>query len=133
MKNNNLFQKHREVILYLFFGGLTSLITVIVYFLASWGFGMSAWASTVVSWAFAVVFAFVTNKIFVFQNKAKKETGRQALLFFIARLASFGINLAIMLIFVDLLALDELVFFAIAHIFVLVFNYVASKWFIFKY
>jgi len=68
----------------------------------------------------------------VFQNKTKKETGRQALLFFIARLISFGINLAIMFVFVDMLEFNELVFFAIAHIIVLVFNYIASKLVIFK-
>ncbi|MCL2619905.1 MAG: GtrA family protein [Defluviitaleaceae bacterium] len=132
MKNNKLFQKHREVITYLFFGGLTSLITMIIYFLSSWGLGLSAWLSTAISWVIAVAFAFVTNKIFVFQNKTKKETGRQALLFFIARLISFGINLAIMFVFVDMLEFNELVFFAIAHIIVLVFNYIASKLVIFK-
>jgi len=134
MKLKELFLKYREIILYLFFGGLTTVVNTVCYFVASWGLGLSAWLSSVVAWFFAVIFAFVTNKIFVFESrgKGKKETKKEAVLFFTARLASLGLIAGIMLVFVDLMGLNELLFFIIGQVVVLVFNYLASKLFIFK-
>jgi len=124
----------REVILYLFFGGLTTLVGAVVYFFASWGLGLSAWLSSIISWVFAASFAFVTNKIIVFKSKTatKKETTKQASLFFVARLATLGINTAIMLVFVDIMRLNEAVIFVIGQLVVLTLNYLASKLVIFK-
>jgi len=122
----------REIFMYLLFGGLTTAVSALFYFLASWGLGFSAWLSTVISWVFAVCFAFVTNKIFVFQSKEKAGTGKEAVLFFTMRGLSLVINIAIMFIFVDLLNLFEPLIFVIAQGVVLVFNYVASKLLIFR-
>ena len=127
-----ILSKHREIILYIFFGGLTTLVSAVFYFLASWGLGASAWLSSIISWVFAVSFAFVTNKLFVFQSKQKEGAARQAVLFFVARLASLFINTAIMLIFVDLLAFNEPIVFVAGQVVVLIFNYIASKFLIFK-
>ena len=124
--------KFREIFMYLLFGGLTTAVSALFYFLASWGLGLSAWLSTIVSWVFAVSFAFVTNKLFVFQRKGKEGTGKEAILFFAMRGLSLAANVAIMFVFVDILDLFEPLIFVIAQGIVLVFNYVASKWLIFK-
>ncbi|MDR2166444.1 MAG: GtrA family protein [Clostridiales bacterium] len=121
----------KQIILYLIFGGLTTGVNAIFYFLASWGLGRAAWLSAVIAWIFAASFAFVTNKFFVFQNK-EKRAGKQATLFFLMRLASLALNAAIMLVFVDLLMLNEPLFFIIGQVVVLVFNYLASKFLVFK-
>jgi len=133
-KYKALFEKYREVILYLIFGGLTTLVSITFYFLASWGLGLSAWLSAVVSWVFAASFAFVTNKIFVFQSKTKTAKGnlKEASLFFAVRLTSLAISTAIMFVFVDVLELNELLFLAINQVVVTVFNYLASKFLVFK-
>jgi len=126
-------KQYREILLYLFFGGLTTLVNAIFYFLSSWGLSLDAWLSSVIAWLFAVLFAFFTNKIIVFKSKAKSGSAvREVLLFFGARLASLLLNTAVMLVFVDLLALNEPIFFVIGQIIVLVFNYIASKFLIFK-
>jgi len=122
----------REIFMYLLFGGLTTAVNTLCYFLASWGLGFSAWLSTVVAWVFAVCFAFVTNKLFVFQSKEKVGAGREAVLFFTTRGLSLAINVVIMFVFVDVLHLFEPLIFVIAQGIVLVFNYVASKWFVFR-
>jgi putative flippase GtrA len=130
----------KQIILYLIFGGLTTLVNAIVHFAASWGLGLPAWLSAVLAWIFAVSFAFVTNKFFVFNDKNdpadkstnKKRTGKQAALFFGMRLATLIINAAIMLIFVDILDFNEPIIFVIGQIVVLTLNYLASKLLIFK-
>ena len=128
----------KQIILYLIFGGLTTLVNAIVHFAASWGLGLPAWISAVLAWIFAVSFAFVTNKIFVFNDKNsdktgdKKRTSKQAALFFSARLATLVINAAIMLVFVDILDFNEPIIFIIGQAVVLTLNYLASKFLIFK-
>ncbi len=67
----NLLKKHKEIILYIIFGALTTLV--------SWGsyavfvnlFKTSVFAASLLSWICGVVFAFITNKIFVFESKAR--------------------------------------------------------------
>ncbi|MCL2752683.1 MAG: GtrA family protein [Defluviitaleaceae bacterium] len=127
-----IFAKHREIILYIFFGGLTTLVSAVFYFLASWVFDAPAWLSSIISWIFAVCFAFVTNKLFVFESKEKKGTTKEAALFFAARLASLFINTAIMFVFVDLMEFNEPIIFVAGQLVVLIFNYIASKFLIFK-
>ena len=127
-------RRHREILLYLVFGGATTAVNFIFYIAASFGLGLSAWLSSIIAWIFAVIFAFFTNKIYVFESKTKGKAGlfREFALFISARIASGAINTALMYIFVDLLTLNELIMFIICQIFVIIFNYVASKWLIFN-
>jgi len=129
-----LLKKYREIVMYLIFGGLAAAVSALSYFVASWGFGLSAWLSSIVSWIFAVTFAFITNKIFVFQskNKTKEDALKEALLFFAMRLSSLALNVIIMLVFVDWMNLHEPLIFLVAQFVVLVFNYVASKFWVFR-
>ena len=129
-----IFNKHREIILYLIFGGLATLISAVTYFLASWGLNLSAWLSSVVSWTTAVIFAYITNRAIVFQSKTSSKQGvaKEAVMFLAARLSSLALNVAIMYVFVDVMNLNETLFFVIAQIVVIVFNYIASKLLVFR-
>ncbi|MCL2397781.1 MAG: GtrA family protein [Defluviitaleaceae bacterium] len=129
-----LYEKHRQVVLYIIFGGATTAVNFIFYVAASFGLGLDAWLSTAVAWVFAVIFAFATNKIYVFESKVRSKGGvaKEFSLFIGARIASGVINAVLMYVFVDRLSFNELLLFALCQIFVIVFNYVASKWFIFK-
>jgi len=123
----------KQIFLYILFGVLTTAVSAAVYFAASWGANFSAWLASVVSWFFAVAFAFVTNKFFVFASKTTGSKAlRETLLFFLLRTVSLVINVGIMLVFVDIMDLHEPAFFALAQITVLVFNYAASKFLVFK-
>ena len=70
-----LYMNYKEVIHYLIFGGLTTLVNFIVYFTVKW-VGIEEWISNAMAWVIAVAFAYITNKIFVFESKTteKKET-----------------------------------------------------------
>lgn len=122
--------RYREILMYLVFGGLTTLVSAIFYFAASWGVGLSAWLSSIISWVFAVIFAFFTNRIFVFRSSAGRPL-YEACLFFAARISSLGIGVGIMFVFVDMLNLHEPLIFVIAQGIVIIFNYVVSKYIIF--
>lgn len=126
--------KYKEIISYLFFGVLTTAVSFIFYFIPSALLGTPAWLASIISWIFAVTFAYITNKKYVFESHAYGfgQVAKEIILFFGARLMSLGINVAIMFVFVDKLGLNEWVFFIISQVVVMVLNYVFSKLVIFK-
>ncbi|MDR2183681.1 MAG: GtrA family protein [Clostridiales bacterium] len=127
------FTKYREIILYLFFGGVTTLVNAIVHFALSFGAGLDAWLSGAAANAVAICFAFFVNKIYVFASKrAGGGAAREFALFVSSRVAFSAMAVGIIFVFVDILGLNEIVFFAISQIFMIVANYVASKWLVFK-
>lgn len=138
---------HKQIILYVIFGGLTTLVNYVVYFLCK-GTGLDYKVSTVISWVFAVLFAFVTNKLFVFESRGResKTVVKELTLFFGGRLFSLALELLIMKIGMDLIHADRLTFNffekalplgefltkTVAQLVVLITNFVISKFLIFK-
>lgn len=130
----SLFKKYKEVISYSFFGVLTTLINIIIYFILTRIYQIDYIVSTVIAWAISVLFAYITNKIFVFESK---ELGiytiiRELGIFIVYRLLSGGIDIIIMYIAVDCLSFPDGVVKIISNIIVILINYVASKLVIFK-
>ena len=68
-KISALFKKYKEIILYLFFGGATTIVNIVCYFLLYDVFSVSNVISTIISQIVAIIFAFVTNKLYVFESK----------------------------------------------------------------
>lgn len=107
MSMKNWFIKHREVLAYLVFGVLTTLLNIVLYALFSRLFGYTAansWGN-VLDNGICILFAYVTNRAFVF---ASRTQGREALkefgAFVTCRLGTLGLDAAIMMIFGNLLA-----------------------------
>lgn len=126
-----LYKKYKEIINYLIFGGLTTLISIITYALFAKVFHIDYLISNVLSWVLAVLFAYITNKIFVFESKSKKNI-KEITSFFFFRVVSLIMEMIILYVFVDMLHIDDLVTKIIAQIIVIVSNYVFSKVFVFK-
>jgi len=128
------FEKYREIILYLFFGGVTTLVNAIVHFALSFGAQIDAWLAGAAANAAAIIFAFFVNKIYVFASKQISRSGvmREFALFVSSRVAFSAMAVGIIFVFVDILGLNEIVFFIISQVFMIVANYIASKWLIFK-
>lgn len=138
-----LFQKlvNRETVSYLVVGVLTTAVDYVVFWLVNealkrTGMGVAAtatWAQAV-SWLSAVVFAYFTNKAFVFRNRnyearyMLKEFGQ----FFAARAISGLVVLAAQWLLIDRLGMNEYIAKVFGSVFNLVFNYVASKLVIFR-
>ena len=120
----------KEMFFYLLFGGLTTLVNIIsFYFLDIAGFSTAF--STAIAWIISVVFAFVTNKLYVFEISEKKLL-KQMLSFFACRIFTGVIDLLIMLIFVDLIHFNSMFIKICSNVIVIVLNYIFIKFLIFK-
>jgi len=133
-KIRNLFRKYRDVISYLFFGGLTTVVNYLVYFpLYNW-LQISATLSNTIAWVVAVAFAYLTNKPFVFKsNDWSKETVIPELTKFVGcRMGSGVAETVLIWIFVDVLACNGNLIKILTSILVVIFNYFGSKLLVFK-
>ena len=112
---------------------MTTVINVVSYHISYEKLGISNVISTSIAWIIAVLFAFVTNKAFVFESKKKnKEAIKEAANFILCRIGTGIIEVGMMWVFVDLLLLDGTVMKLITNIIIIVLNYVASKFFVFR-
>lgn len=121
----------REIVLYVFFGGLTTLINIVAYWMLYYSLVIPNTASTIISWIVSVVFAYVTNKLWVFE-KGNKSTLKEAIEFFLSRLSTGVFDLLVMYVFVELLSFEGGIIKIISNVVVIVLNYLLSKLFVFK-
>ena len=137
-----LYAKYREMIMYVFVGGLTTVISFASHFLAYYvAFdlcklteGISVGIAVTISWISAVTFAFFTNKSMVFRSvtTTKKGFWREFFLFYTARLASLGVEQLFMFITVTHLGFNQFWMKIAVQVVILVLNYLFSKLVIFK-
>lgn len=129
-----IYAEKREIILYLFFGGLTFMVSVASFALFHVRLGLNELLANILSWIIAVLFAFFTNRIWVFQAKTKtfRELWEQMGAFFAGRLLTLGIEEVILLVFITWLEGDSMLVKIVAQVVVIVLNYVISKLWIFK-
>jgi putative flippase GtrA len=135
LKNlKNLFNRYRNLIVYLILGVLTTCVNYAVYLpLYNW-LRFSATFSNVIAWVAAVIFAFVTNKPFAFGSHdwSWETVFPEAWKFVGCRIGSGLFETAVIFIFVDFLAFNGNVVKLITSVAVVIFNYFASKLFVFK-
>ncbi len=133
-KLRKLYQEHKQIILYLFFGVCTTVINTVSYAILYEYLHIVNIVSTLIAWFVAVVFAFFTNKVYVFESKRPsiseklKEFGS----FFGCRILTGVLDVVIMAVAVDYLKWNSLVWKLISNIIVTIVNFVASKFLIFK-
>lgn len=129
-----LLEKYKSIILYLIFGCLTTLVNIIVYWCCAHILSMSTILSNVFAWLLAVLFAYITNRRWVFESKKIKitEIMQEMAVFFGCRLATGIFDIVFMYIFVDIIHLNDLIIKVISNVIVIVLNYIASKMVIFK-
>jgi len=135
MKNLiGLYKKYEEIVNYLIVGVLTTLVSIIVYAIFTKLFHVNYMISNVFSWIVSVLFAYVTNKKYVFKSKcdSKKKVFIEIYQFFKYRILSFFIDVLLMYVFVEIITLDDMIAKVIVQIIVIVLNYVFSKLFVFK-
>lgn len=128
------YKKYKEVVLYLFFGGLAFIVSISTFALFNEVCGMNELIANVQSWIITVTFAFFTNRLWVFESSVEtlKAFMKQMMDFFEARIVTLVIEEAILLIFITLLDFNSMVIKIIAQIVVIVLNYVISKFWVFK-
>ncbi len=134
-KLKELFIKYKQLISYLFFGGLTTLVNLIIYYLFAKVFSFEEIVSSGLSWFGAVLFAYITNKIFVFESKSKDHVGlfKEIVAFFGCRLFSGLLcEIGIFAWMVKAMKIDDLIAKLVTQILVIILNFVLSKFIVFN-
>ncbi len=127
-----LFIKYKEVIMYLIFGVLTTLVNIITYYISTKIFLIDYQISNIIAWIISVTFAFITNKLYVFESKTNDKILKEIISFYSLRLFSLGIDIFTMYIMVSILSIDDLIAKVVANVIVIVINYITSKLITFK-
>lgn len=130
----NFLKQHRDVLLYVLFGALTTAVNYCVYLPLYHGARWSAGLCNAIAWAISVMFAFVTNKAFVFASHdwSLPVLTREVATFVGCRIASGLLETGILLVAVDWLDGDGTFWKLLTSVVVIVFNYAGSKLLIFR-
>lgn len=130
----DLARKYWDVLSYLFFGVLTTVVNYAVYLPCYNLLGLSAAVSNVIAWVAAVAFAYLTNKPWVFKSHdwSMKTVVPELTKFVACRVGSGALETGIIFVFVDWLGFDGNVFKLITSVLVVILNYIGSKLLVFK-
>ena len=133
-KIRELLNKYYDVLAYLFFGGLTTAVNYIIYLPCYNLLQFSATASNIIAWTFAVAFAYLTNKPFVFKSHdwSLKTVAPELTKFVGSRIASGVLETAIIFVTVDLLCWNGNIMKLVTSVLVVILNYIASKLLVFN-
>ncbi len=128
------YRKYKEVLLYLFFGGLTTVISIGSYSYCDVVLHIDPLIANIISWILAVLFAYVTNKIWVFsaQTYGMGELLSEMMHFFGGRLFTLVLEEVILFIFINKLHFNSILVKIAAQFMVLVLNYIISKLIVFR-
>ena len=130
----SLILKHKQIVLYIFFGVLTTVVNYIVFFISTRWLGAPLVVANIMAWIVAVLFAYATNKRWVFESKI---TGFIPILkelssFIAVRIISGIVDTVLMVILVELLLVYDMIAKVIVSGVYIILNFVLSKWIVFR-
>lgn len=130
---NPFYKKNKEILLYLFFGGLTFLVSISSYALFNIRIGWNALTANIASWILAVAFAYVTNRTWVFESSTDRGSTliKEITGFVGGRIATLVIEELILFIFITEFEMNSVLVKIVAQVVVIALNYVISK-FVFR-
>lgn len=131
-----IIKRNREIISYLIIGVLTTIVSLISYYLLtitilSPNNPLELTIANIISWIISVLFAYVTNRKYVFQSKDKnilKEVSK----FTLSRVTTLIIDILLMFIFVSILHFNDKIIKLLVQIIIIILNYIFSKLLVFK-
>jgi len=126
------YKKHKEPLLYLFFGVLTTVVSILVFWIFTAVIPTNELIGNIISWIFAVLFAFITNRKWVFTSHKKQNLFSEGIKFYSGRILTLIIEEIIIFIFITLLHFNSLTVKITAQVIIIILNYVISKIFVFK-
>ena len=131
----NLWLRYKELFFYAVFGVGATVINIVSYSVLANAFGKKYFLiANIIAWILVFIFAFITNKLFVFESKSWEAqiAMKEFVGFLSARLATGILDTVLMWLFVSVISLDDTLSKIIINILVIIINYIASKFFIFK-
>lgn len=126
-------EKLRELLFYLIFGILTTLINIVCYRLLRY-LGINYLISNLISFIISILFAYITNRNYVFKSNSKhfKEIILEIIHFISFRLFSLLFDMLFMIVMIEFIKIDDFYAKIITNIIVVILNYLFSKKYIFK-
>ena len=133
---NNIYIKNKEIINYLIFGILTTVVNLATYYalvltILDAKNPIELQIANVISWITCVTFAYITNKLYVFE-KTNKPLIKEMIEFYTSRLLALFIDMSIMFIGVTILNINDSIIKLLNQIIIITVNYIISKLFVFK-
>jgi putative flippase GtrA len=133
----NLYKKYKEIINYLIFGVLTTVVSLATYYLLVLTIlnpnnPLELQIANIISWITCVTFAYITNRIYVFNSK-NKNILKEIIKFYSSRLTTLFLDMLIMFIFVTKLEFNDKIIKIIVQIIIIILNYILSKILVFKH
>lgn len=124
--------KNKEIIKYLIFGILTTLVNILCFYILD-KLNIDIYINNTISWIVSVIFAFITNKLYVFESKSLdiKTIFKEGTSFLGARIFSYFVDMGTIYLLFDGLRINKLISKIVSNIIVIIINYIFSK-FIFK-
>ena len=131
-----LYKKYQEIINYLVVGVLTTIVSLVTYYICVLTIfnpedALELQLANIISWICAVLFAYITNKIFVFKSK-NKNILKEITSFVSARVLTLLLDMLIMFVMVTTLGINDKISKLVVQVVVTILNYVFSKIFVFK-
>ena len=131
-----LYIKYKEIINYLIFGILTTIVSLLTYYLLVYTIlnpnkPIELQIANIISWITCVTFAYITNRKYVFNSKDKNII-KEITKFYSSRLSTLFIDMLIMFIFVTRLNFNDKIIKIIVQIIIIILNYILSKLLVFK-
>lgn len=121
----------KELISYIFFGILTTVVNIVVYYIFGDVLGINYVISNIIAWFLSVLFAYITNRIWVFESE-NDNILKEIILFFGGRLFSGVVDTLLMVLFIEVLLIGDFISKIIIQVIVVILNYVISKLIVFK-
>lgn len=135
-KIKKIYKKYEEIINYIIVGLLTTIVSLATYFICVHTFldannAFEIQIANIISWIFAISFAYITNRIFVFKSKSKNYV-KEITSFCTSRILTLLMDMGIMFLFVTVLHGSDTIGKLISQVVVTIANYIFSKIFVFK-
>ncbi len=135
-KIKELYKKYKEIINYLIFGVLTTVVSLVVYYASVFTFlnpdnAVQLQIANILSWIAGVTFAYFTNRKFVFESQEKNKV-KEASKFVLARVTTLVMDMVIMWLGVTVLHFNDKITKLVSQIVIIISNYIFSKLFVFK-
>lgn len=130
----DIYEEHREGMRYLVFGVLSTVVNILIFTVCKKAIGIGTVISNIIAWIFAVIFAYITNKLWVFDSKTSgtKDFLREIISFFGARVFTLFVETIFLKIVIDRLGFNETIMKIVSNIIVIIINFLLSKLIIFK-
>lgn len=128
------YKKYKEPLLYLFFGGLAFFLSIGLFWVFLVPLEINALVANIIDWIICVIFAYLTNRTWVFKSKAHNSNDlvRECSSFMVGRLGTLVLEEAVLCLGIDMMHINSMVVKVVAQVLVIVGNYVISKFFVFK-